>query len=241
MKKIDWKILIVTSLLCLVPIVIGLRYYEALPESVAIHFDINNNPDNYWPKNAFVFGLPLMIVAIQILTSVIVDLNDKRKDANKKMTLVSKLLLPIMSFVLYLATLGYALGNSLDIRKIAMCIIGIMFIVMGNYLPKTKGASFVKGLKVEDEELQNRLNKIAGYMFLIDGILAIISIFFKPIFSIMVILLVMLESLVLEIWVCKKIKEKGDIPLKTKIRLILITLVSIAITILCIFIFKGIV
>ena len=116
-----------------------------------------------------------------------------------------------------------------------------MFIVMGNYLPKTKGASFVKGLKVEDEELQNRLNKIAGYMFLIDGILAIISIFFKPIFSIMVILLVMLESLVLEIWVCKKIKEKGDIPLKTKIRLILITLVSIAITILCIFIFKGIV
>ena len=59
-----------------------------------------------------------MMVAIQIFTSVIVDLNDKRKDANKKMTLVSKLLLPIISFVLYLATLGYALGNSLDIRNL---------------------------------------------------------------------------------------------------------------------------
>ena len=41
MKKIDWKILIVTSLLCLAPIAIGLMYYDALPESVAIHFDIN--------------------------------------------------------------------------------------------------------------------------------------------------------------------------------------------------------
>ena len=209
MKKIDWKILVLTSLLCLVPILIGCIYYDALPESVAIHFDINNNPDNFWPKNAFVFGMPLMMLAFQIFTSVIVDLKDKRKDANKKMTLVSKLMIPIITFILYLATIGYALGNLLDIRKLVMGLLGIMLLVMGNYLPKTKGTSFIKGLKVDDEELQNKLNKTAGYMFFINGILAIISIFMKPIFSVCVIFVAILESLILEIWMCKKIKEKG--------------------------------
>lgn len=207
MKKIDWKILIITLLLCLAPIGVGLAYYEVLPESIAIHFDINNNPDNFWTKDAFVFGMPLMMSIIQIFTSVVVDLTDKRKDANKKVTLISKLMLPIITIILYIVTLSYSLGNMVDIRKITMLIVGVMFIVIGNYTPKTKGNTFVKGLNVEDEILQARLNKIVGYMLIIDGLLAIASIFFKSFFSVMVILILMLETFVLQIWMCKNLKK----------------------------------
>lgn len=206
MKKIDWKVLIITSLLCLAPIVMGLAYYDVLPESIAIHFDINNNPNNFWSKNAFVFGMPLMMLVIQIFASVVVDLKDTRKDANRKITMISKLMIPIITTILYGVTISYALGNMLDIRKIAMWIVGVMFIIVGNYTPKTKGNTFVKGFRVDDEVLQNKLNKIVGYMFVINGLLGIISTFFKPIFSVIVIFLIILEMLVLQIWVYRKNK-----------------------------------
>ena len=203
MKKIDWKILIITSLLCLAPIVAGMVYYNVLPESIAIHFDINNVPNNFWSKNAFVFGMPLMMLAIQVFECIVVDLSDKRKDANKKISMIAKLMIPIITAILYFVTLSYALGNMLDIRKIAMWIVGIMFVIMGNYLPKTKGNTFVNGLKVEDDILQAKLNKMAGYMFIVNGILAIVSTWLKPFYSVFVIILVLIESLILQIYILK--------------------------------------
>ena len=208
MKKIDWKILILTSLLCMAPIAIGLMYYDVLPESIAIHFDINNNPDNFWSKNAFVFGMPSMMLAIQIFECIVVDLKDKRKDANRKVALISKLMIPILTTVLYAVTISYALGNMLDIRKIVMCILGVMFIIIGNYTPKTKGNIFMKGFKVEDEFLQTKVSKIIGYMLIINGLLAIGSVFLKPIFSIMLILFLVIEVLTLQIWTYLKERKK---------------------------------
>lgn len=239
MKKIDWKILIITSLLCLAPITVGLAYYDVLPESIAIHFDINNNPDSFWVKDAFVFGMPLLMLAIQVLTSILVDLNDKRKDANKKVTLVAKMMIPIITIILYGVTISYALGNMLDIRKIVMWMLGIMFIVIGNYTPKTKGNTFVKGLRVEDEVLQTKLNKIVGYIFIINGLLAIISTFLETIFSVFIILLVILEMVVLQIWMCKKLKEIGKLSMKEKIAVILTLVILIIIGLLMFILFKS--
>lgn len=209
MKKIDWKILIITSLLCLAPMAIGLVYYDVLPESIAIHFDINNNPNNFWPKDAFVFGMPLLMLIFQLFVCIVTDLNDKRKDANKKISLVAKFTIPIITFILYLVTISYALGNMLDIRVIAMWIVGLMFIIMGNYLPKSKGNTYVRGFVVEDEIIQNKLNKIVGYMLIVNGLLAIISTVLNATFSVMVIIIVIIEAIALSLYSYKIAKRKN--------------------------------
>ena len=84
MKKIDLKILIITCLVCLLPIFLGIAFYNQLPEKVAIHFNINNEPDGYFAKTAFVFGMPVIMVAIQSFCCIVSDLDDKNKEANKK-------------------------------------------------------------------------------------------------------------------------------------------------------------
>lgn len=66
MKKINVKSLVITSIVCLLPIILGLIFYNALSESVAIHWGINNNPNGYFSKPAFVFGMPMIMVALQI-------------------------------------------------------------------------------------------------------------------------------------------------------------------------------
>lgn len=211
MKKIDFKNLILTSLVCLLPIILGLSFYDELPEKVAIHFDINNNPDNYWNKEAFIFIMPIMMAAIQIFACIISDLTDKNKEANKKAIRVYKWFIPIITVVLYIVTLCYALNYILDIRKIVMLILGIMYIISGNYIPKTKGENIVKFKFIKDKKLPEKeiekIKRIVGYILIINGIMFMVSIFLKPIISLLLVLLMILEILVIEIYGYLKTKK----------------------------------
>ena len=100
----------------------------------------------------------------------------------------------------------YNLGNKLDIRKIVMIILGILFIILGNYLPKTK--SGINGLKKVSENQYKKIARILGYSLIIDGLLCLISILFNQYISIAIILLTILETLVICIYSLTKKEEK---------------------------------
>ena len=198
MKKINKKMLIITSMICLLPIIIGISFYNTLPENIAIHFDINNNPDNYFPKAIFVFGMPVIMLIIQVFCCIISDLADKNPEANKKAITVYKWIIPILSIIIYCVTIMYSTGKAIDIRKIIMCILGIMFIVIGNYLPKTIGSH--KFPKIKDEKIEKKMLRISGYILIINGIFSIISILFKPVVSVALLGLLILETIILFVY-----------------------------------------
>ena len=205
MKKINIKNLVITSIVCLIPIICGLIFYNELPESIAIHWGINNNPDGYFSKPEFVFGMPIMMVVLQIFCSIISDLSDKNPEANKKAVTIYKWIIPILTVILYIVTIMIALGNNLDVRRIVMIILGILFIVVGNYLPKVKGDYYMNSkvfwLKNRDEKLVNKAIKISAYGLIICGILFILSILFKPVVSMAVLAVVMVYFLFIYIYV----------------------------------------
>ena len=206
MKRINMKMLIITSLVCLLQVLIGLFYYNQLPESIAVHFDVNNNPDNYFSKAAFIFGMPIFMMLIQVFCCVVSDLSDKNKEANKKATNVLKWLIPVLTIVLYIVTIMLALGSTLDIRKVVMFILGAMFIVMGNYTPKTKGLLHMGTKKIADENLERKINRLCGYVFIINGLMFIISTIFNPIVSVCIVGVVIVEAIVLSIYTWLKVK-----------------------------------
>lgn len=208
MKKINIKSLASTSIVCLLPIICGLMYYNKLPESIAIHWGIDNNPNGYFSKPTFVFGMPIMMVALQIFCCIVSDLSDKNPEANKKTVTVYKWIIPIITVILYIVTIMIALGNNLDVRKIVMIILGITFIITGNYMPKVRGNYYINlkafWVKNKEEKLVNKAVKISGYMLIIGGILCLISIAFKPVISIIVIGAIILFSLLIYIYVFLK-------------------------------------
>lgn len=190
------KSLIITSIVCLLPIIFGLIFYNELPESIAIHRGIDNNPNGYFSKPVFVFGIPVMMLALQVFCSIVSDLSDKNPEANKKVVTVYKWFIPILTVVLYIITIAVALGNSLDIKKIAMILLGILFIISGNYMPMVRSDYYMNSkifcLKNRDEKLSNRAIKISAYGLIIFGILFILSILFKPVVSIIILIAMLL-------------------------------------------------
>ena len=212
MKKLNLKNLIITVIVCLLPIIIGVLFYNKLPESVAIHWGINNNPNGYFSKLAFVFGLPIMMAALQIFCCISSDLSDKNPEANKKAVTIFKWIIPILTIVLYIITIMYALGSNLDIRKIVMVILGILFIVFGNYMSKVRGSYYINmkalWIKNKDEKLANMVIKHIAYMLIITGILCILSILFEPIISIIIVCISIIYTLVIYSYAYIKSREK---------------------------------
>ncbi len=185
MKGIKWRILILTAIVCLLPILLGVALWEQLPETMAIHFDMHNQPDNFASKGFVVFGLPCLMTFFQIVSCLAVDFNSKVRGEQKKIEQVSKWILPAVMVVLYITTLGYGMGWNIDIRMVAAVLTGGMFLVIGNYLPKL---DYIKHYNLDTDKAR-KINRFVGFETVILGILFLGSIFFPPVATVVCVFL----------------------------------------------------
>ncbi|MBO5409106.1 MAG: DUF1648 domain-containing protein [Clostridia bacterium] len=185
MKTIRFRILLITVLICLLPILLGVVWWERLPETMAIHFNFNGEPDHFAPKGFVVYGLPCLMGLFQAVACVAVDLQSKTRGEQKKVEWVSKWILPVITVVLYFVTLGYGLSWKIDIRMTASLLVGGILLVTGNYLPKL---DYVKHYQIDTAKAR-KINRFLGYETAIMGVLFLISIFLPPIAAIVCLLL----------------------------------------------------
>lgn len=192
MKFFKWKIFIITGLVCLTPILFGLLLWEKLPETMAIHFNIYGEPDNFASKGFVVFGLPVLMVALQAVSCFINDINSYRYGDRKKFTAVTKWIIPPLTVVLQIITLAYGLGLNIDIRRTVSFIVGTILVVIGNYQPKF---DYVKNYNVNSEKAR-KIHRFIGYETVFMGILFFVSIFLPPVSSVVCLLLLIPYAIV---------------------------------------------
>ena len=174
------KMLIVTTLICLLPLLAGALVYSRLPEQVATHFDLQGNPDG-WSSRAFaVFGLPGILLAVNLLTPFALQADPKHKNMSGALVNIVIWTVPVVSLLCSGLTLGRALGYDLRIEMVLPVFMGILFILIGNYLPKTK-QSYTMGIKLPwtlaSEENWNRTHRLAGFLWVIGGAFFIVMSF----------------------------------------------------------------
>ena len=203
-KIIKWRILFITCAVCLIPILAGIVLWNKLPDQIAIHFDINNNPDNFASKRFTVFGLPLLMIALQLICCLINDTKAYKYGDRVKFERATKWIIPIMAIILQGTTFAYALGINVDIRRWAVIICGVIFLVIGNYLPKF---DYIKNKDV-DKEKARKINRFIGFMSVIVGVLAIVSVFLPPVASLIWVLLLIPYAIIATVYTAVNIKKK---------------------------------
>ena len=166
------KTLIITSLICLLPMLVGALVYSRLPEQVATHFDLQGNPDG-WSSRAFaVFGLPGILLAVNLLIPFALQADPKHKNMSGALVNIVVWTVPVVSLLCSGLTLGRALGYDLRIEVVLPVFMGVLFILIGNYLPKTK-QSYTMGIKLPwtlaSEENWNRTHRLAGFLWVLGG------------------------------------------------------------------------
>ena len=192
--------IIISSIIILLPIIAGLILWQSIPDKIAVHWNINNEADNYAGKYFAVFGLPLIILGIHLLCILGTALDKRNKDQNKKVFGLVFWISPCVSLFGGLVIYSHALGKALDVGLLTLILLGLMFIIVGNYLPKCK-KNYTIGIKlpwtVNNEAVWNKTHRFGGIIWVIGGILMLITAFLPG--NIMPIMLIAVLVLILVI------------------------------------------
>lgn len=178
MIKKNLKLLIITSIIVLLPVIIGLIFWDKLPDEIPSHWNISGEIDGWSSKPFSVFGLPLILLAIQ-WSVVLVSLADpKRKNHSPKILNLMFWLIPVLSVVLSLVSYLSAMGMEVHVELVIPIILGLFFVAIGNYMPKCK-QNYTIGIKLpwtlNNEENWNKTHRLGGWLLIIGGIGMIIA------------------------------------------------------------------
>lgn len=190
-KQYPKKILL-TSIVTLFPIIIGMLLWNQLPDLIATHFNANNQPDGYSSKMFAVFGFPVIILVIHLIFVIIMSIDPKSKNINKKIFSIVLWICPFVSLLICNALYGYTLGYLTNIDFLASFLIGIFFIVLGNFIPKIK-PNYTIGFRIPwalvDPDNWYHTHRFGGKCMVIGGALLIIT---APFFNILVLLVLVI-------------------------------------------------
>ena len=175
-KKKYMKMFVVTGIITLLPILIGLLLWNKLPEQMPIHWNINGEVDNYGSKPFNVFGLPLFMLFIHCLCFFGTRMDPKSDNISRKPLMLVLSISPIMSIGLTSFTYLYVLGYNINIGTVVVVLLGVLFILIGNYLPKCK-QNYTVGIRIpwtlNNEENWNKTHRLGGRLWTVCGILMI--------------------------------------------------------------------
>ena len=173
MLKKHGKTLLITTILILLPMLAGIILWNKLPERFPIHFNAAGEVDG-WSSKAFgVFGLPLILVAVQWLCTVgSLKMDPKAENLEGKVFSLVLWITPVLSIVMNALVYCTALGMSMNVQIIMPLLIGLLMVIIGNWLPKCK-PTWTLGIKLPwtlaDEENWNRTHRFAGPVWVVCG------------------------------------------------------------------------
>lgn len=206
MKKIDKKMLLFGILLCLLPILVGFYYYDLLPDKIAVHFNIQGNPDNFVSETWGIVGVPLGMGAVFVVLSIFLDI----QETGEKGAALVKITIPILTIILQGALIYYALDNNFDVGKLTLFTVGIIFMVLGNYLPKKEywGKYNFNLCGLEKGLDEQKFIRIYSRFMAASGVLIFLSAFLDNRLGISLVIIFAILSAILPFYLAKKYRIK---------------------------------
>lgn len=195
MKILKW-------ILCLITVISTILMLFVLPDTVPVHFDINGLADR-WGSKFELLILPAVLIACAFLMEPLKNVyinkaknaNDEKEKAehltNAKVlnitSVITMFLFAIMNFIILYNTYIIVYPDSslpqLDIMRVVGVIMGIVIVLLGNYMPKTRlnsNIGFRLPWTMYNDNTWNKSNRFASYVFIVVGaILAISSLLFE--------------------------------------------------------------
>ena len=160
------KALILSSLACLLPIPVGMALWKLFPEGAI--------------TGTWIALIPLSMLAAQWVCIAASALDKTNQNKNEK---IHKLILWVIPFLsCSMSGVMYALLLGLDVSPMMWTMIpmGLLFMGIGNYMPKTR-MNATMGIKIKwtysSEANWNATHRMAGKVWFIGGVVMILAAF----------------------------------------------------------------
>lgn len=205
MRKTDEELNRISVIMCLLPILMGVYYYRFLPEKIAIHFDVNGVANSFIAKELGIVALPVLLAIVQIVINIAVD----KSSVPSKGSYFIKSIVPIASIVTQALVIAYALDDKVNVVKLVIFGVGILQIIIGNYMPKYSmfGNENIRLGSLGKNSKATKVIRDYSKLFVLGGILILISGFFKTAVSLMVIIIFSVLVIIYPNYLVKKYQK----------------------------------
>jgi uncharacterized membrane protein len=190
-----------TSLICLSPVLLAAILYDDLPNQLAVHWNMAGEADLYFPKWAAAFALPIALSAVNALIQVYIAADPKISNISSAVILIRRWFICILSAIVVPITLFIAIGHDIPVVTVALVLVGVLIVIFGNYLPKSR-RNYTVGIRLpwtlHDADNWNKTHLMAGRLFVVCGVVMILGAFIlrTPPFSYLPLALIFVITLV---------------------------------------------
>lgn len=171
---------IIASLAILV--IFNLLFYNKMPAELPTHWDFRGQADDYSSKFEAMVLIQGFLVVMNLFLCFMLDNDPKNKRQNNFLMTLSKLSMPIIMTIIYIITILAGLGKEVNTSVIISILMGILFIAIGNYMPKVK-RNYTMGIKLpwtlNSDENWRRTHRFGGICFIFMGLIFFVSPFVK--------------------------------------------------------------
>ena len=180
MLKKNKSRIIISSIIILLPMIFGLIMWDKLPDTMTTHWGADGNADGFSGKVFAVFGLPAITLILHFVCLLFTLFDKKQKEQNPKALGMIFWILPVVSLFTNGIMYRTAFGKEFDLAVFVPALLGVMFIFIGNYLPKVK-QNRTLGIKISwtlnNEENWNKTHRFGGKVWVVGGLILLLSIF----------------------------------------------------------------
>ena len=162
----------------------GALLWDQLPDPMASHWDVNDQPDDYMSKFWGVYLMPLILIGLFLLFLLIPNIDPLKANIAEFRGTFNLFITFMIGFLVYVhvLTLRWNLGyTDLGIGQGMLPAIGLLFFIIGSMLRKAKRNWFI-GIRtpwtLSSDNVWNEIHRIGGILFMASGVIAVIGGFF---------------------------------------------------------------
>ena len=171
--------------LALIAVGMSAAVYSRLPETMAVHWDINGNPNGWMPRAIGAAFMPVLIVVIWGALRLVPRIDPRAENyarfAEAYETIVASVL--VLLVVTHGIMLAVALGYHVSVARIVPALVGALFVVIGNMMPLVR-PNWWFGIRtpwtLSNDRVWARTHRLAGYCMTAGGLLMILAALMLP-------------------------------------------------------------
>jgi uncharacterized membrane protein len=170
----------ISLLIVVAAVVASAVAYPNLPTTIATHWDMLGRPNGWSSRVWGGWVMPIVLLATYALMRALPAIDPRGSNYAKFDGAFEGIIVSIMLFMLglHIIILRAALGYPVAMQRVVPVGIGVLFVVIGNLLPRARPNWFV-GIRtpwtLSSDRVWEKTHRIGGHVFVAGGILIVLG------------------------------------------------------------------
>lgn len=174
--KFNWRFELPQLLLIGAMFAAALWAWPKLPDRLPVHWNIHGEVDGWGNKFMGLLFVPLIVLAIYMLMVIVPRFDPGKANYQSFQKVYGIIRVAIVAYMsaVYAAMMYAAFGHKVNMASVVLPLVGVLFIILGNFLSKIRPNWFV-GVRtpwtLSSQLSWDKTHRLAGWLFILMGFL----------------------------------------------------------------------